>query len=258
MATKRPKVSSGVEMGNERLRNALRQAGMTSHQLAELVEVDHKTVERWVTRGRVPHQRHRTRASTALDKEETYLWPEALNHQRVRSASQAEVLTVYPDRGAVPGDLWRRLIERAEANVDILVYSGLFLLDSYPDLPAKLAARSQDGLAARLLYGDPESDVVAARGLEEGIGENLAARIRLSLTYLRPALESAGVELRQHESILYNSLYRFGDEMLVNTHVLGAPAGQNPVLHIQRLPDGRLFDHYLASFQRVWETARPA
>jgi hypothetical protein len=27
------------------------------------------------------------------------------------------------------------------------------------------------------------------------------------------------------------------------------------VLHLRRLPGGRLFDHYQASFERVWEQA---
>jgi hypothetical protein len=32
--------------------------------------------------------------------------------------------------------------------------------------------------------------------------------------------------------------------MLVNAHVYGAPAAHSPVLHLRRLPGGRLFDHY--------------
>jgi hypothetical protein len=47
----------------------------------------------------------------------------------------------------------------------------------------------------------------------------------------------------------------FDDDMLVNAHVYGAPAAHSPVLHLRRLPGGRLFDHYQASFERVWEQA---
>ena len=64
-----------------------------------------------------------------------------------------------------------------------------------------------------------------------------------------------GIEVRQHDSVLYNSIYRFDDEMLVNTHVVGSPAPQNPVLHLRRLPGGHLFEHYLKSFDRVWDAA---
>jgi hypothetical protein len=55
-----------------------------------------------------------------------------------------------------------------------------------------------------------------------------------------------------------NSIYRFDDDMLVNAHVYGAPAAHSPVLHIRRLPGGRLVDHYQASFERVWDQASAA
>jgi hypothetical protein len=45
--------------------------------------------------------------------------------------------------------------------------------------------------------------------------------------------------------------------MLINAHVYGAPAAHSPVLHLRRLPGGRLFDHYQASFERVWNQASP-
>lgn len=244
-------------MGNERLRSRLLQAGMTSAELAEEVEVDPKTVERWVSNGRVPHQRHRLRVARALAAEEVFLWPQLLEDERSQSASRAELREVYPHRGAVPPELWRRLVDDAEEHVDVLVYAGLFLVDAHPDLPAKLVERAGSGLRARLLYGRPESDVVAWRGEDEGIGENLAARIRLSLIYMRPVVGVPGIEVRQHESVLYNSLYRFDDELLVNTHVVGSPAPQNPVLHLQRVPGGHLFEHYMRSFDRVWEAATP-
>jgi hypothetical protein len=93
------------------------------------------------------------------------------------------------------------------------------------------------------------------RGEEEQIGDGLAARVRLGLLYLRDALGAPGVELRFHATTLYNSIYRFDDDMLVNTHVYGAPAAHSPVLHLRRLPGGRLVDHYQASFERVWEQA---
>ena len=118
--------------------------------------------------------------------------PRLLDDERARAASRAEVRTVYPNRGAVPADLWRRLIEESSEQVDVLVYAGLFLIDSHPHLPTSLAERAADGLQARLLYGDPESEVVTARGEEEGIRDNLAARIQLSLTYIEPAIGDQG------------------------------------------------------------------
>jgi hypothetical protein len=41
------------------LRALLLERGVTLDRLAEAVRVDPKTVERWITKGRVPHRRHR-------------------------------------------------------------------------------------------------------------------------------------------------------------------------------------------------------
>jgi hypothetical protein len=86
----------------------------------------------------------------------------------------------------------------------------------------------------------------------------MAARVRLSLAYLDEAIGCHGVELRLHTTTLYNSIYRFGSDMLVNAHAYGSPAAQSPVLHLRHLAGGWLFNHYLASFERVWEQGRPA
>ena len=77
--------------------------------------------------------------------------------------------------------------------------------------------KAEDGVQVRLLYGDPESDAVALRGAEEGIGDGLAARIRLALGYMREAFDEPGVSVRLHGTTLYNSLYRYDDELLVNS-----------------------------------------
>ena len=117
-------------MGNERLRGQLTVAGLTATDLASAVEVDPKTVERWISDGRIPHSRHRSKAAEALAVDEGYLWPALLEDARTRETSQAEVVAVYPNRGAVPHGLWRRLVEGAQDQANVLVYAGLFLIDS--------------------------------------------------------------------------------------------------------------------------------
>jgi len=178
-----------------------------------------------------------------------------MDDARLKSASDSELLTIYPNRGAVPSDLWASLVERAHDGIDILVYAGLFLWDTYPDLPSILTEKARSGIAVRLLLGDPSSNAVLSRGVEEGIGDAIAARIRISLTYLSAVASIPGTELRLHSTTLYNSLYRFDNDLLVNTHAFGAPAAQSPVLHLRRVSGGRLFSHYLSSFDRVWNVA---
>ena len=112
-------------------------------------------------------------------------------------------------------------------------------------------------MAIRMLLGDPGSEAVARRGQEEGVGDSLAARIRLSMAFLAPVFDVTGIQLRMHETTLYNSIFRFDDDILVNLHTYGAQAAQSPVMHVRRITGGRLFGHYLESFERVWALARP-
>jgi hypothetical protein len=67
---------------------------------------------------------------------------------------------------------------------------------------------------------------------------------------------SAVPEIRLHDTPLYNSIYRFDDELLVNVHVYGLLAAYTPTLRVRRI-DGQFFNTYLESFERVWASARP-
>jgi hypothetical protein len=49
-----------------------------------------------------------------------------LRINRARTAAAAELVTLYPNRGAVPGALWRSVLDGAEDCIDVLVFSGLF------------------------------------------------------------------------------------------------------------------------------------
>jgi hypothetical protein len=242
-------------VANERLRSCITGARLTIAEVAAQVGVDPKTVERWIVLGRVPHRSHRWATASLLGTDEAYLWPDLADERRTQAASTSELVTLYPNRGAVPGALWRSLLEAATDRIDVLVYAGLFLPDGYPEIAKLLASKAEQGTKVRLTLGDPDSEAVRLRGEEERIGDGLAARVRLGLMYLRDAIGAPGVELRFHATTLYNSIYRFDDDMLVNAHVYGAPAAHSPVLHLRRLPGGQLVDHYQASFERVWEQA---
>jgi hypothetical protein len=242
-------------VANERLRSSMTGARLTISDVAAQVGVDPKTVERWIVLGRVPHRSHRWATASLLGTDEAYLWPEIADDRRTQAASTAEFVSLYPNRGAVPGALWRSLFDGAADRIDVLVFAGLFLPDGYPEIAKLFADKAEQGVKVRLALGDPDSDAVHRRGEEERIGDGLAARVRLGLMYLQDAIGAPGIELRFHATTLYNSIYRFDDDMLVNAHVYGAPAAHSPVLHLRRLPGGRLFDHYQASFERVWEQA---
>jgi len=244
-------------MSNERLRAAITATGMTSQVLSERVGVDPKTVERWITTDRLPHRGHRMKTAAILGKSDGFLWPATESDSITRSATQAEFVCLYPSRRSVPAQTWADLIEQATDSIDLLAYAASFLHDSVARFTDLLAERADSGVRVRLLLGDPASDAIARRGDEEGIGDLMAARCRLSWTYLAPLLAHAPIEARQHRTTLYASLFRFDDVLLANAHTYGSGAGESPVLHFNRIPGGRLFSHYIESFERIWAAAEP-
>jgi hypothetical protein len=67
------------------------------------------------------------------------------------------------------------------------------------------------------------------------MGDAMSFQIRNALALYRPLLAVSGVEFRFHRTVLYNSIYRADDQVLVNTHVYGVPAAQAPVWHLHKL-----------------------
>ena len=242
-------------MANERLRTALLQRGVTPVELADTVGVDPKTIERWIG-GRIPYRRHRHQVAVRLGIDESYLWPGALAAEQVASASESEIVVVHPHRWAVPRDTWGVLFDSAEQEIGILVYSGLFLADD-PGMLRLFRAKAEQGVRVRILLGDPDSAEVAARGAHEGIDDAMASKIRNVMVLYRPLRELARVEIRQHATVLYNSIYRSDGQLLVNSHVYGKPAAEAPVMHLRQIAGGTLVATYLDSFERVWSESRP-
>lgn len=243
---------------NERLRAAITDAALTSEGLGEALGVDPKTIERWISTGRTPHRRHRQAAGVALGKDEHYLWPAALSDARAEAASAAEVVAVHPNRGSVPPGTWQALLREANESIDMLAFAATFLHDTIPDFDDLIAQRAKAGTRIRLLFGDPDSNAVALRGEEEGIADSLAARCRMTWRYLKPLLGHPGVEARAHDRTLYSSIFRFDDQLFANHHAYGAPANHSPVVHLHRIAGGRMFDHQITAFEKVWDSARIA
>ncbi|MFD4402463.1 hypothetical protein ACFWPH_06815 [Nocardia sp. NPDC058499] len=116
-------------------------------------------------------------------------------------------------------------------------------------------AKAGAGVQVRILLGESDAPEAVARGREEGL-PSLAKRCESTLEYLRETMDLPMVDIRMHRTTLYNSIYRFGDSLLVNTHSYGAYASKSPVQHLQNVPGGRLFAYYMNSFEAVWKTGR--
>lgn len=242
-----------VSMGNQRLRNGLLAVGLTRAALAEQVDVDEKTVERWITKDRIPHPNTRARIVAVLGQDETYFWPGLLGTEQARNTTEAELVHMWPTRSSVPGDVWKALFKQATSDIDVLVYSGGFLVEAY-DLVEVIRAKAAGGASFRILLGDSRCEAVRQRGKEEGL-PTLPERCRSTLEYLSEVADLPGVQIRTHRTVLYASLFRFDESMLVNTHTYGAYAARSPVLHLRRVPGGQLFDYYDRAYDRVWATA---
>ena len=244
-------------MANDRVRDALLRCGLSPDDAAAQLGVDRKTIERWITTDRLPYRRHRHQLAALLKQSEAYLWPDALNADRRAEVARSEVVEIYPHRADSPPALWSRLFADVTGSLDMLVYAALFLPEQEPRLVSRLATQAAAGLRVRLLVGDPDSPEVARRGAEELIGDSLAYRIRNALHHFQALRDTAGVEVRLHSTVLYNSVFRFDEEMLVTPHVYGLPGAHAPLLHLRRLTEGDLFSTYAESFERVWAVARP-
>lgn len=244
-------------MPNDRLRDALMSADLTPEDIAPRLSVDPKTVERWITTDRIPYPRHRHKLAVILHQTEAYLWPSAVSTSRAAEINESEIIRTYPNRNAIPADVWDHLFKGPQKAIDILVYVGMFLTEK-PELPETLRAKAKDGVAVRMLFGARDSSAVIQRSTDEGIGPHtISAKIDHALAYFREVGGTQGIEIRTHGTVLYNSIYRFDDEMIVNPHVYGKMASHAPALHLRRLSAGTLFTTYEDSFNAVWAAAVP-
>ncbi|MGW0807166.1 XRE family transcriptional regulator [Nonomuraea sp. NPDC002799] len=238
---------------NDNLRQALNNARLQPVDVATHLAVDPKTVARWL-KGRTPHPRHRWAVADLLHLDEADLWPHLSEQRRT---IPDEVHAVYPHRWAVPQATWRSLFQSATREIDILTYSGLFLAEDTGILHL-IASQARAGVRTRILLGDPDASQVAARGIDEGVGaEIMAARTRNALGLYGHLASVDNVEIRTHQTVLYNSIYRADDDVLINTHAYGAPAAQAPVIHLRASEPAAAAATYLNSLESIWAGAKP-
>lgn len=230
--------------------------GWTYNGLADKVEVDPKSVERWVNLGRTPRRATATLAAETLGEDVHALWP-ALRQARPARAVSPELVALYGQRADVPVSAFADMLAQANEHIDVLVYAAVFLHESYPRLNDVLRERAAAGCAVRIAVGDPDSTNVQQRGAEERFGHGIESRCRLALMHFRPLAEVSGIEVRTHATTLYNSIYRADDQVMINAHVWGVNAYGAPVWHLRRSGEGGMFDTYTRSFDAVWEIATP-
>ena len=242
-------------MPNERLRATLLESEYEERSLADELGLDHKSVQRWITRDITPRRTTAHRAAKLLGVSASWLWPELETDRE--SASHAEIVTLYPHRSEVPRHLWLDLLTGSDRRVWLYANASLFLPEDNSDSIDVIRRKAETGLDVRILMADPDSPECVKRGVEERLFDAIPARVRMGLSYYAPLADVPGVQFRLQSETLYNSIFAYDDEMLVNQHIYGMYGYMAPILHLRRMEGADFFDMYIKSFERVWEISSP-
>ena len=161
---------------NGNLCRALLRAGLTEEDVATRLQVDPKTVRRWLE-GRLPYLRHRWALAAMLGADETDPWPQL----RAAGARPAEVRAIYPHLDAVPREVWLDLFGSARQAIDIpAVSEPPFAGD--PAIVAALAERARARVKVRIClaaaHGPPEQQAAVSQHTY-GISPERAPALRL-------------------------------------------------------------------------------
>jgi transcriptional regulator with XRE-family HTH domain len=220
-------------LGNEHLRTAITRSGLTLEEFADIVEVDVKTVQRWLA-GRIPYPRHRARVAGALDTTEHALWPDTVP---VPTTTEEHELTTPLTGDAIAG--YGHATDSAAPNTAALLSTAVERIEiaipnlaSQPGLVELFHTSATNGRQARIIIEDPDEQVEPLLGLD-------AIEVRAS-----PAGEN-------------HILYRADDEMLLVLTRIGSASVSPPIIHLRRQADGGLFDRLADDFDDRWLEATP-
>lgn len=222
-------------MANETLKNRLTDAGLTPEEFADVIQVDPKTVGRWLAGTTTPYPRHRARISRALGLTEHELWPDEIpaptaenGHRESNSVGGNEITGAWayttdehaPNPGAI--------IENTGGAIEILDNGiGVEITSA---LVAALVEQANNGRQVRLLTCAPTRR-------------------------LQPLIGHQHVELRVIHGTVGHSLILVGDIMLLTFNLTGE-ANQPPlVLKLTLIAGGGIFERLVDNLDAFWDDA---
>jgi transcriptional regulator with XRE-family HTH domain len=219
---------------NEHLRTAITRAGLTLEEFADIVQVDVKTVQRWLAGRTAPYPRNRARVADELDTTEDALWPNTVPAPTATAASErathatGDAITGYGHATdpAIP-DLYeflRGAVERIELVIPDL-RSGAGLIPT-------CRTSAANGCRVRLIIEDADESV-------------------------EPLLGVDAIEVRASDADEDHILFRADDELQVVLTRIGSAGASPPVLHLRRQADDGLFDRFVEDFENRWHEATP-
>lgn len=249
-ATRPPGTGDG-----RRLAEQMRQQLVNVRDLAARAGCDERTIQRALNGETTPQLRVAESIAAVLHCTAEDLWPRDWHGV---STDAYRWVRLFPSRAEVPIEIWRHALTTVGARIDVCVYGGTFLFDNVHGFSRLIRDAAARGVQIRIAVGDPGSAAVHERGIEEGIGEALAGRCRLTLSRLKPLHALDRVEIRTHATPLYVSMFFVDDTLYANHHILGSPAGDNPVIEISRDADAELWQTYTDSFEHIWTSGHSA
>jgi transcriptional regulator with XRE-family HTH domain len=219
---------------NESLYRALIRAGMSVEDAASRLDVDPKTVRRWLE-GRVPYQRHRWALAAMLGVGDLDLWPELRGH----GGRPGDVVVVHLRHGEVGADVWLELFGSARQEIGILEDDEM-PVSRMPGIVGVLNDRVAAGIQVRICRPASAAAAPQPSPVPGAIGRDAPLRLH------------SPIEVRLRRDGMYGDLCFADERMLVSQKAFGVPAVRCPLLILERQDDSGLFAMYRAAFERVW------
>ncbi|WP_405137606.1 hypothetical protein [Nocardia sp. NBC_01388] len=180
------------------------------------------------------------------------------------SASCAEIISVNDIEATfsktmsdMPNELWISLLLKATEQIDLVGYAYPFVLELLPNAADIIAAKCRDGARVRLAFADPDCTHVIERDNLEQMHGTLPGRIRNALSMLGQLRATPGCAIGLHTMHLYNSVFRFDDQMIVTPYLVHARGYQHPALHLRNLSPHGIFASFADQVEQIWDTTTP-
>ncbi|WP_327147829.1 hypothetical protein [Nocardia sp. NBC_01329] len=85
----------------------------------------------------------------------------------------------------------------------------------------------------------------------------LPGRIRNALSMLGPLADTSGCRIGLHSTHLYNSVFKFDNQMIVTPYLVRARGYQHPALHLRKLSAHGMFASFEDQVEQIWGAVTP-
>jgi lambda repressor-like predicted transcriptional regulator len=219
-------------MANSAFKTAFDRTGMTVDQFAKLIEVDRKTVERWIA-GRTPYRNRRVRIARALDVPVHELWPD--EHPAPRAADHSV--------GEPPDEIVRSWGGKEEFDAGDTFTRAQQIIDVLA--PALNLISNQSFVSALGHAADRGCQIRILAPTDAGQLDRIATLTRHHNIELRVLDRSTGHTVFRADDFAFLGIWLAGEE------------GQ-PFLLAQRRRNHGVFDTITSHFDKLWNQAQTA